>query len=84
MRGAEIANASNPIAPDRNVDMFPFSACSVVNRASFDNDVEVSAIFRRRCLFCRHQRRKHRNSCNRQNDSSSCVAEQDEMNGPSS
>jgi hypothetical protein len=40
MRGAEIANGGNLIAPDGNIDMFRFGTGSIVNRAAFDDDVE--------------------------------------------
>jgi hypothetical protein len=51
MRGAEIANGGNPIAPDRNIDMFRLGTGSIVNRAAFDDDVEVRGITWRGRLF---------------------------------
>src|SRR5262249_34730815 len=52
----EIADACDPVAANRNIDMSRFSARSIVNRAALDNHVEV------RRLLPEHQKNYQENT----------------------
>ena len=54
MRRGEVANPGDPIAANRNIGMFRFGAGSIVNRAAFDDNVEIRGAWRRRPILLEH------------------------------
>src|SRR5437762_11498706 len=54
MRRGEVANPGDLIAANRNIGMFRFGAASIVNRAAFDDNVEIRGTWQWRPILREH------------------------------